>query len=194
MSSNTRYLQANRGLLCYHQGPMSKKGTEFELTTCRRKRNMLMRYRISITLGVIFSTGLLWCTPVRTTQPDRPAHEILLDKCREIETKSAKGTYGFPIFIKSAEEGDTFRGEVYGIFENPFKTVRDAITAPRNWCDMVSVHYNIKAWLVHGEGLRTNISSRFTADQRPTRLLKMLISWTLTSGSSNIRRHTSSFF
>jgi hypothetical protein len=106
---------------------------------------MLMRYRLSITLSVIFATGLLWCTPVRTTQPDKPAHEILLDKCREIETKSAKGTYGFPICIKSAEEGDTFRGEVYGIFKNPFKTVRDAITAPRNWCDMVSVHYNIKA-------------------------------------------------
>jgi len=104
-----------------------------------------MHYRLSITLSMIFAAGLLWCTPVRTAQPDRPAHEILLDKCREIETKPAKGTYGVPICIKSTEEGDTFRGEVYGIFEHPFTRVKNALTAPKNWCDMVSVHYNIKA-------------------------------------------------
>ncbi|UCE33237.1 MAG: hypothetical protein JSV40_08340 [Deltaproteobacteria bacterium] len=106
---------------------------------------MLMRYRLSITLSVIFATGLLWRTPVLTTQPDRTAHEILLDKCREIEMKSAKDNRGIPICIESSEEGDVFRGEVYGVIEHPFKTVRDAITAPSNWCDMVSVHYNIKA-------------------------------------------------
>jgi hypothetical protein len=104
-----------------------------------------MRYRLSITLSVIFATVLLWCTPVRATQPDRPAREILLDKCREMETASIKDTYGIPICIESAEEGDVFRGEVYGIIGHPFKTVRDAISAPSNWCDMVSVHYNIKA-------------------------------------------------
>jgi len=118
---------------------------EFELTTCRQERNMFMRYRLSITLSVIFVTGLLWCTPVHTTQPAQPAYEILLDKCREIETKPAKGKYGVPICIESSEEGDVFRGEVYGFIEHPFKTVQDALTAPRNWCDMVSVHYNIKA-------------------------------------------------
>jgi len=104
-----------------------------------------MRDRLSITFSMIFAAGLLWCTPAHTTQTGQPAREILLDKCREIETKAAKGTYGVPISIKSAEEGDTFRGEVYGIFEHPFTTVRDALTIPRNWCDMVSVHYNIKA-------------------------------------------------
>jgi hypothetical protein len=106
---------------------------------------MLIRYRLSITLSVIFATGLLWYTPVLTTQPNQPAHEILLDKCREIKTTSTKRTYGVPICIESSEEGDVFRGEVYGIFEHPFKTVRNALTEPRNWCDMVSVHYNIKA-------------------------------------------------
>jgi hypothetical protein len=93
----------------------------------------------------MFAAGLLWCTPVLTTQPNQSAHEILLDKCREIKTTSTKGTYGVPICIESSEEGDVFRGEVYGIFEHPFNTVRDALTEPRNWCDMVSVHYNIKA-------------------------------------------------
>jgi len=104
-----------------------------------------MRYRLSITLSVIFAAGLLWHTPVRTTQPNQPAHEILLEKCREIKTTSSKGKYGVPICIESSEEGDVFRGEVYGIIEHPFKTVQDALTEPRNWCDMVSVHYNIKA-------------------------------------------------
>jgi hypothetical protein len=82
---------------------------------------------------------------VHSSQPARPAYEILLDKCREIETKSVKDNHGIPICIESSEEGDVFRGEVYGIIEHSFKTVRDALKAPRNWCDMVSVHYNIKA-------------------------------------------------
>ena len=106
---------------------------------------MFMRYRLSIGLSVIFTTGLLWCAPVYSTQSAGPAHEILFEKCREIETKSAKGDYGIPICIESFEEGDVFRGEVYGIIEHPFKTVGDALIAPRNWCDMVSVHYNVKA-------------------------------------------------
>jgi hypothetical protein len=104
-----------------------------------------MRYRLLNTLSVIFTTGLLWCAPVHSAQSAGPAYGILLDKCREIETKTAGGKYSVPICIESSEEGDVFRGEVYGIIEHPFRTVQDALKAPSNWCDMVSVHYNIKA-------------------------------------------------
>jgi hypothetical protein len=47
--------------------------------------------------------------------------------------------------VESFERGDRVNVDVYGIFDYPFGSVVDALKVPANWCDIVSLHPNVKA-------------------------------------------------
>ena len=50
-----------------------------------------------------------------------------------------------PLYCESIEGVDSLRGDVYGIIEQPFVVVKGVLLGPRNWCDIASLHFNIKA-------------------------------------------------
>ena len=59
----------------------------------------------------------------------------------KLETSS----FGLPLFLDSFERDDRVHVDVYGIFACPFNTVANALNIPANWCDIASLHPNVKA-------------------------------------------------
>ncbi len=50
-----------------------------------------------------------------------------------------------PLVVESADDDDRLRGTVYGTIEIPFTRVRAALRKPRHWCDLMTLHLNVKS-------------------------------------------------
>jgi hypothetical protein len=70
--------------------------------------------------------------------------EALLDTYRRNKTRLTN-SFGMPLFLDSFEQGDRVNVDVYGIFDYPFSSVASMLKIPANWCDIVSLHQNVKA-------------------------------------------------
>ncbi len=49
-----------------------------------------------------------------------------------------------PLYIDSAETGDTLKGDVYAVLDHPFARLRDALREPAAWCDILILPFNTK--------------------------------------------------
>ena len=72
--------------------------------------------------------------------------EVLL---REAYRRNLAGltsnSFGLPLVLASVAEEDRIRVDVYGILAYPYSSVVNALKAPANWCDIVSLPPNVKA-------------------------------------------------
>lgn len=60
-------------------------------------------------------------------------------------SKLETSSFGLPLVVVSFEQGDRVNVGVYGIFYYPFNSVVSALNTPANWCNIVSLHQNVKA-------------------------------------------------
>lgn len=85
------------------------------------------------------------CSVGQAAENQAGGERALLDKYPVVRAKLEKNQFGAPIYLESAEVEDSLRVEMYGIFNYPFDAVRDALQSPADWCDITSMHINIKA-------------------------------------------------
>jgi len=52
---------------------------------------------------------------------------------------------GVPLLVTSFEEGDTMRGEIHALLPQAFDQLAARLSVPRDWCQIVLLHLNIKA-------------------------------------------------
>ena len=71
--------------------------------------------------------------------------KALLAKYSAVSVKLQKNQFGAPIYLESFERRGTQQVDMYGIFNYPFDAVKGAVQSPANWCDITSLHINIKA-------------------------------------------------
>jgi hypothetical protein len=71
--------------------------------------------------------------------------ELLLDTYQRNMTRLETNSFGIPLFLESFEQGDRVHVDVYGIFDYAFSNVVSVLKVPGNWCDIVSLHPNVKA-------------------------------------------------
>jgi len=88
---------------------------------------------------------LLWCSALLAAEQPEPGVVALLAKYPSIRSKLEKNQFNAPIYLESREGEGSERVDMYGIFNYPFDAVRDALQYPANWCDITSLHINIKA-------------------------------------------------
>src|SRR5208337_1904856 len=50
-----------------------------------------------------------------------------------------------PLYLESADQDGRLSVNVYGIINHSFSSVLNALRVPANWCDIVSLHPNVKA-------------------------------------------------
>lgn len=53
--------------------------------------------------------------------------------------------FGIPVTIQSSDQNHVMLGTVYGVVEQPFLSVKQALVSPQAWCEIVPLHLNIKA-------------------------------------------------
>jgi hypothetical protein len=77
---------------------------------------------------------------------DSYVHIIRLEvKHRVLEEQLSKNDFGVPIVIQANGDDGRMEGNVYGILEQPFSAVRQALVEAPNWCKITPLHFNIKA-------------------------------------------------
>lgn len=112
---------------------------------------------------VVLVTVCPWRHSVLAAEPLSVNGRVLLDKYPAIKTQLEKNQFGIPLYLESKEEYSSMSVDVYGIFDYPFDSVRDALQAPENWCDINLLLINIKACTfrrVSGQWLLTLYSGR----------------------------------
>jgi hypothetical protein len=70
---------------------------------------------------------------------------LLLDTYHRNEAGLKASGFGLPLVLESSERDDRVHVDVYGIFDYPFNSVATVLNVPSNWCDIVSLHPNVKA-------------------------------------------------
>jgi hypothetical protein len=70
---------------------------------------------------------------------------ILRDAYHRNMDKLKDNSFGLPLYLESSVQDDRVKVNVYGIFNHPFGSVANALKMPENWCDIVSIHPNVKA-------------------------------------------------
>ncbi len=95
---------------------------------------------ILLLLAILFFAGC-------AAAADEPGQgeAILLEAYHRNMTKMESSIFGIPLYLESFEQDDSLHVDVYGIFAYPFDTVAEVIDVPSSWCDIVSLHPNIKA-------------------------------------------------
>ena len=90
--------------------------------------------------AILFSAG--YASAVETP---RHGADLLLDTFHRNMTRLETNSFGLPLFLESYEQGDRVHVDVYGIFNYPFSSVVNVLKVPANWCDIASLHPNVKA-------------------------------------------------
>ncbi|TAN39365.1 MAG: hypothetical protein EPN25_11925 [Nitrospirae bacterium] len=90
--------------------------------------------------AVLFSAG-----PASAADGPKQAEDLLLDAYHRNMSRLEKNSFGLPLFLDSSEQGGRVKVDVCGIFDHPFEDVLKLLRVPANWCDIVSLHPNVKA-------------------------------------------------
>ena len=103
-------------------------------------RNLPQLFLFMIAAAILFSAG--YASAVEKT---RQGEEILLATYHRNMVKLETNSFGLPLFLESFERDDRVYVDVYGIFDHPFSSVVNMLEVSANWCDIVSLHPNVKA-------------------------------------------------
>jgi len=94
----------------------------------------------AVAAAILFSAG-----SASADAKNRQGEDLLLDSYRRNMARLEANGFGLPLVVESFERGERVHVDVYGIFDYPFASVADSLNVPENWCDIVSLHPNIKA-------------------------------------------------
>jgi hypothetical protein len=102
--------------------------------------NLLQLFLFMVAVAILFSAGF-----ASAVEKPRQGADILLDTYHRNMAKLETNSFGLPLFLESFERDDRVHVDVYGIFDYPFSSVVDVLRVSANWCDIVSLHPNVKA-------------------------------------------------
>lgn len=103
-------------------------------------RNIARFFLSAVAAALLVSAG-----SSSAVEKDRQSEELLLDTYRSNRARLEANSFGLPLVVESFERDDRVHVDVYGIFDYPFASVVDSLKGPASWCDIVSLHPNIKA-------------------------------------------------
>jgi hypothetical protein len=112
----------------------------YQVNRLHRSRNHPHTFLLLCAVVVFFAAGSSYAGDT-----SRPSEDLLRGTYQGNQARLATNSFGLPLFLDSSERNDRVQVDVYGIFDYPFGSVVDALGVPANWCDIVSLHPNVKA-------------------------------------------------
>jgi hypothetical protein len=88
-------------------------------------------------------------------------------KYTELREQLRSNAYQRPIYIDSAEAGDTLKGDIYAVLDRPYETLSRSLENPNDWCAILLLPFNTKYChpVRDGEGARLVMRIGRKADQ-----------------------------
>ncbi len=65
-------------------------------------------------------------------------------KYTELRPNLERNHFGRPVHLDSSESGGQLKGEVHALLAHPFAKVRDGLASASNWCDILTLPFNVK--------------------------------------------------
>lgn len=92
--------------------------------------------------------------------------DALTEQYQAVQKVLNNTQYKRPLLIESVESDTRLKSEVFAVINHPFTVVQDALINPRNWCDALILHINIKycrmdTTSTKGAVLNINIGQKF---------------------------------
>lgn len=112
----------------------------FERTTSRRRFISDAR-RAAAILAALFSC----VAAALAAEPPSAGGTALLAKYADVRGELEKNQFGMPIHVESRESDHSLHGDVYGILDYPYDSLRRVLRLPVAWCDITPLDLNIKA-------------------------------------------------
>ena len=103
-------------------------------------KNITIFFLFMFAAAIHFSAGF-----ASAVGKPRQGEDILLGAYHRNMARLEANSFGLPLFLDSFERDDKVLVDVYGIFDYPFSSVVNMLKVPANWCDIVSLHLNVKA-------------------------------------------------
>ena len=76
--------------------------------------------------------------------PDADSAALLRAKYVELGSQLSHNQFKRPLYLDSAESSSHLTGDIYALVAYPFATVDVALDNPAHWCDVLTLHLNIK--------------------------------------------------
>lgn len=94
---------------------------------------------------ILLTLSVFWYGIGHAAEATSSSGKALLAKYPAMSAKLQKNQFSAPIHLESSELEGSLKVDMYGVFHYPFEVVRAALQTPANWCDITSLHTNIKA-------------------------------------------------
>lgn len=71
-----------------------------------------------------------------------------------------RSPFGRPLHLDSRESDGTLQGDVHALVDHPFAKVRDALAEARQWCDVLTLPFNVQKCEARGDALSVYIGRK----------------------------------
>jgi hypothetical protein len=78
--------------------------------------------------------------PVASASPDD-----LIASHRRLRDALQTGPFDVPLALSASLDGERIGGDVYAVLEQPFLLVSRELVKPAAWCDILTLHFNVKS-------------------------------------------------
>jgi hypothetical protein len=113
--------------------------------------------RITRWLASVSTAGLLAVGCVAAHADAGSLHTKYTDLTQQLHSNS----YGRQMYVDSAETSNSLQGDVYAVLDHPFDQVKEAMTQPNAWCDIMMLPFNTKACQANGNHLSVRIGRKY---------------------------------
>ena len=76
--------------------------------------------------------------------PQAGSAAALQARYASIAGRLASSPFGRTLALESAQSGSRVQGVAYAVIDRPFSELRDGLRGPRQWCDVLILHLNVK--------------------------------------------------
>lgn len=86
--------------------------------------------------------------------------DVLRAKYAELSPLLTKNAYGRPLYIESHESDRALKGDVYAVVAHPFAQLRDTLSRPGNWCEVMLLPFNTKGCVADADALHLYVGRK----------------------------------
>jgi len=86
----------------------------------------------------------------------------LRGKYTDLKPELQSNSYGRQMHIDSSQTSNSLQGDIYAVLDHPYDQVKEAMTDPAAWCDIMLLPFNTKACHASGNQLSVRIGRKST--------------------------------
>jgi hypothetical protein len=85
----------------------------------------------------------------------------LRGKYTDLKQELQSNSYGRQMHIDSTQTSNSLQGDIYAVLDHPYEQVKEAMTDPNAWCDIMLLPFNTKACQASGNQLSVRIGRKY---------------------------------